>query len=315
MGLDIRKGRKDAAENIKDTGAIDESFSERRQMLENEVSSASRRGFQQDEEELQRFKEELAEGEGIGKILGIEQDLDSEQEASLKRLEDKWMHGMHGTYNAAEEERKPLMISFDKEDNIQATEVGSVRLLSNDFDGGEEIRLEYPGLGTEFYTLDTEDDNSWSKGRTIEETARNIASLINRHSRLVFASAEADRIVFELRDHTVKADSLVIFVDDPGEQDMVAEKFGVELDARGMTLQDYQAVIELALADGIITPSEDQMLWSMRQALDITEEEHVEIVIAMFGDDVMKECPSCQSMALLFPDYSAWYCEKCETWV
>ena len=50
-------------------------------------------------------------------MLGIDQNLSREQEASLQRLEQKWMSGLQGTYNAAEEERKPLMISFDDEDH------------------------------------------------------------------------------------------------------------------------------------------------------------------------------------------------------
>ena len=57
---------------------------------------------------------------------------------------------MKGHFNTATEERKPSMINFD-DDNIVSTEVGSITIVSNGFDGGEEIRLEYPGIGTEFY--------------------------------------------------------------------------------------------------------------------------------------------------------------------
>ena len=64
---------------------------------------------------------------------------------------------MKGHFNTATEERKPLMISFDDEDNIVSTEVGSITIVSNGFDGGEEIRLEYPGIGTEFYCYDVND--------------------------------------------------------------------------------------------------------------------------------------------------------------
>ena len=53
----------------------------------------------------------------------------------------------------------------------------------------------------------------------------------------------------------------------------------------------------------------------MRQVLNISEDEHVHIVRAMFGDDFMKECTVCNSMALLYPEHSAWYCETCENWV
>ena len=81
----------------------------------------------------------------LANVLGVKKDLTGEQEQSLKRLEDKWMSGMQGHYNAAAEERKPLMISFDDDDNILSTEVAAITIVSNGFDGGEEIRLEYPG--------------------------------------------------------------------------------------------------------------------------------------------------------------------------
>ena len=312
----IRKGRRESKENLENHEDIDEAFAERRALLESDEGTGGKKPQQtHNPQEQERIRKELEEGGELQKMLGIDQNLSEQQEASLQRLENKWMSGLQGTYNAAEEGRKPLMISFDDEDNIQHTEIGSVSLLTNDFDGGEEIRLEYPGKGTEFYTLDHDDESGWRKGKNQEQTARNIASIINKRSTLVHAFSELNRIVFELRDSSLNPDSLVIFVDDPGGKDMVAEKQGVQLDARGMTLQDYQEVIKLALADGIITPSEDQMLWSMREALNISEEEHVHIVRAMFGDDVMKECTVCNSMALLYPEHSAWYCETCESWV
>ncbi|MBJ99953.1 MAG: hypothetical protein CMB48_03085 [Euryarchaeota archaeon] len=310
----IRRGRKDAKKNLENHEAIDDAFAERRALLENEDSGQSER-FVEDPGEQARIRKELEDGGELHKMLGIDENLSTQQQASLQRLEQKWMSGLQGTYNAAEEDRKPLMISFDDEDNLQHTEIGSVTILGNNFDGGEEIRLEYPGKGTEFYTLDYDDELGWRKGRDAEHTARNIASIINKRSSLVHAFSESNKIIFELRDSSLNPDSLVIFVDDPGGQDMIAEKQGVELDSRDMTLQDYQEVIKLALADGIITPSEDQMLWSMRQVLNISEDEHVHIVRAMFGDDVLKECTACNSMAILYPDHSAWYCETCENWV
>ncbi|RAH13618.1 MAG: hypothetical protein CMB56_007220 [Methanobacteriota archaeon] len=268
-----------------------------------------------DDIDQERIRRELEEGGDLQKMLGIEQNLSNQQQESLQRLESKWMSGLQGTYNAAEEERKPLMISFDDEDNLQHTDIGSVSILGNDFDGGEEIRLEYPGKGTEFYTLDYEDDSGWRKGKTPEHTARNIASIINKRSSLVHAFSESHKIIFELRDSSLNPDSLVIYVDDPGGKDMIAEKQGIQLDSRGITLQDYQEVIKLALADGIITPSEDQMLWSMREVLGISEDEHVHIVRAMFGDDVLKECTYCNSMASLYPEHKAWFCDSCQNWV
>ena len=103
-----------------------------------------------DAELIQQFKQEMESGE-LANVLGVTKNLTGEQEQSLKRLEDKWMSGMQGHYNAASEERKPLMISFDDDDNILSTEVAAITIVSNGFDGGEEIRLEYPGRGTEFY--------------------------------------------------------------------------------------------------------------------------------------------------------------------
>ena len=185
----IRRGRKDAKENLENHEAIDDAFAERRALLESDESQDIQE-FVEDPREQERIRKELEEGGELHKMLGIEQNLSSEQEASLQRLEDKWMSGLQGTYNAAEEDRKPLMISFDDEDNIQHTDIGSVTILGNNFDGGEEIRLEYPGKGTEFYTLDYEDESGWRKGRDREHTARNIASIINKRSSLVHAFSE-----------------------------------------------------------------------------------------------------------------------------
>ena len=73
---------------------------------------------------IEQFKQEMASGE-LANVLGINKNLSGEQEQSLKRLEDEWMSGMQGHYNAAAEERKPLMISFDDDDNILSTEVST----------------------------------------------------------------------------------------------------------------------------------------------------------------------------------------------
>jgi len=105
-----------------------------------------------DAELIEQFKQEMQSGE-LANVLGVKKDLTGAQEQSLKRLEDKWMSGMQGHYNAAAEERNPLMISFDDDDNILSTEVAAITIVSNGFDGGEEIRLEYPGRGTEFYAF------------------------------------------------------------------------------------------------------------------------------------------------------------------
>jgi hypothetical protein len=255
------------------------------------------------------------EGGQLSNVLGIDKSLSGKQEASLQRLEDKWMSGMSGHFNAATEERKPLMISFDDDDNLVDTTIGSITIVANGFDGGEEIRLEYPGLGTEFYSYDESSETGWRKGRSPEDTARSIAQVINRHSKLVYANQDGATVLLELRSEQLNVDSLVIFVDDPGGTDIVAEKGGVSMDPRDVKmLEDYRVVVEICLADGIISPSEDQMLWAMRQQLGIDEQLHVQIVQQIFGDHALKECTGCGEMAELYVDYAAWYCHKCEDW-
>ncbi|DAC58951.1 MAG TPA: hypothetical protein D7I08_03095, partial [Candidatus Poseidoniales archaeon] len=241
--------------------------------------------------------------------------LSGEQEQSLKRLEDKWMSGMQGHYNAAAEERKPLMISFDDDDNILSTEVAAITIVSNGFDGGEEIRLEYPGRGTEFYAYNERSPTGWKRGPNAETTARSIANVINRSSKLVYANLDGVRISFELRDENLNAASFVIFVDDPGGTDIVAEKGGVILDHRDFsTIQDYRNVVEMVLEDGIISPSEDQLLWAMREQLNIDEAYHVQMVMDICGENTLKECTACGGMAELYPEHAAWYCHACEEW-
>ena len=104
--------------------------------------------------------------------------------------------------------------------------------------------------------------------------------MINRSSKLVYANLDGVRISFELRDENLNAASFVIFVDDPGGTDIVAEKGGVILDHRDFsTIQDYRNVVEMVLEDGIISPSEDQLLWAMREQLNIDEAYHVQMVM------------------------------------
>ena len=142
--------------------------------------------YRRDAELIDEFKKEMAGGE-LSNVLGIDKGLSNAQEASLKRLEDKWMSGMSGHFNAAAE-RKPLMISFDDDDNLVDTTIGSITIVANGFDGGEEIRLEYPGLGTEFYVFDEATETGWRKGRSAEDTARSITMVINKFSNLVYAN-------------------------------------------------------------------------------------------------------------------------------
>ena len=270
--------------------------------------------YHQDMEQIEEFKREIESGSLAG-VLGVEKNLSKKQEESLARLEDKWMTGMQGHFNTATEERKPLMISFDDDDNIVSTEVAALTVVANGFDGGEEIRLEYPGIGTEFYCFNVNDPNGWRKGRSAEDTARSITTTINNNSEMVFATLEGARISFELRNDELKAESLVLFVDDPGGTDIVAEKNGIILDARNLQdFEDYRSIVELVLEDGIISPSEDQLLWSMRQQLGIDDVYHVQMVLEMYGEDTLKECTSCGKMAQLYPEYAAWYCQACEEW-
>ena len=336
MGFGIREGRRQARENLSGTEDGDCS------RCGGSASASSIPGFLQcvkcgyewkdpdaelhrnapkdsisrDSERIEEFKREMSSGQGLAGILGVHDGLDATQRDSLSRLHDKWMSGMQGQYNAAEDERKPLMIAFDEEDNLLETQVGSIHLSDNVFDGGEEIRIEYPGRGTEFFVINEDDSLGWKRGRTLIETARNIASIINRSSNLVHAFAEGTSVNLELRDVHLDSDSIVLFVDDPGGKNITVEKLGVVLDPSEVQLyEDYHKVVGIALADGIITPSEDQMLWAMRQNLGITDEDHVRIVVDLFGENVVKECPECGINVPLYTEYNAWWCESCQYWV
>ena len=336
MGFGIREGRRQARENLSSTeggdcgrcggGATSSNIPGYLQCVKcgyewkDPEAEMNQRGprdsISRDSERIEEFKREMASGQGLAGILGVHDGLDASQKESLTRLQDKWMSGMQGQYNAAEEERKPLMIAFDEEDNLLETQVGSIHLSDNVFDGGEEIRIEYPGRGTEFFVINEDDALGWKRGRTLIETARNIASIINRSSTLVHAFAEGTSINLELRDVQLDTDSLVIYVHDPGGKNMTVEKLGVILDPSEVQLyQDYHRVVGIALADGIITPSEDQMLWAMRQNLGITDEDHVRIVLDLFGDSAVKECPDCGINVPLYGEYNAWWCEDCQQWV
>ena len=155
----------------------------------------------------------------------------------------------------------------------------------------------------------------WRRGTNAEETARSIANVINNKSSLVFANVSGTRISFELRNEDLRPESLVLFVDDPGGTDIVAEKNGIILDARNAAdFEDYRRVVEMVLEDGIISPSEDQLLWSLRQELGIDDAYHVQMVLSLYGDETLKECTSCSAMAELYVEYASWYCHSCESW-
>ncbi len=279
-----------------------------------EKKSVELPSYHRDAELIEQFKKEVETG-GLANVLGVKKNLSQQQEASLARLEDKWMSGMQGRFNTATEERKPLMIMFDDDDNIVSTEVAAITIVSNGFDGGEEIRLEYPGRGTEFYSYNINDGMGWRRGANIEDTARSIANVINNNSNLVFANVDGSRISFELKSDDLKPESLVLFVDDPGGTDIIAEKNGIILDARNASdFEDYRSVVEMVLEDGIISPSEDQLLWSLRQQLGIDDAYHIQMIIEMCGAQTLKECTSCSEMAELYVEYGSWYCHKCEEW-
>ena len=102
-----------------------------------------------DAEMIEQFKQEMASGE-LANVLGINKNLSGEQEQSLKRLEDKWMSGMQGHYNAAAEERKPLMISFDEDDNILSTEVAAITIVSNGLTAARKFGSNIPAAAPNF---------------------------------------------------------------------------------------------------------------------------------------------------------------------
>ena len=91
-----------------------------------------------DSELINEFKAEMERGDLKG-VLGVDSNLSAEQEQSLKRLEDKWMSGMQGHYNAASEDRKPLMISFDDDDNLVSTEVAALTMSPMDLTGDKRF--------------------------------------------------------------------------------------------------------------------------------------------------------------------------------
>ena len=80
------------------------------------------------------------------------------------------------------------------------------------------------------------------------------------------------------------------------------------------TIQDYRNVVEMVLEDGIISPSEDQLLWAMREHLNIDDAYHIQMVMDICGENTLKECTNCGAMAELYPEHAAWYCHACDSW-
>ena len=136
LNMGIRKGRREAFDNlsISEEGDCPRCGGEKQPSSLAGYLSCTRCGYEwkdpdhiaqkrgppetyrRDAELIEEFKQEMQSGD-LSNVLGIDSGLSGEQEASLKRLEDKWMSGMSGHFNAAAEERKPLMISFDDDDN------------------------------------------------------------------------------------------------------------------------------------------------------------------------------------------------------
>ena len=97
MGLGIRKGRKEAKENLEDTDELGEQFKERREQLDRKVERGPPPSFRRDNELISEFKQEMSEGKLKG-VLGIDKNISKEQEESLNRLEGKWLSGLQGTF-------------------------------------------------------------------------------------------------------------------------------------------------------------------------------------------------------------------------
>ena len=62
----------------------------------------------------------------------------------------------------------------------------------------------------------------------------------------------------------------------------------------------------MVLEDGIISPSEDQLLWAMREQLNIDEAYHVQMVMDICGENTSRSAS--RGMAELYPEHAAWYC-------
>ena len=56
--------------------------------------------YHRDAELIDQFKKDVASG-SLANVLGVNKNLSEQQEASLARLEDKWMSGMQGRFNTA----------------------------------------------------------------------------------------------------------------------------------------------------------------------------------------------------------------------
>jgi len=52
----------------------------------------------------------------------------------------------------------------------------------------------------------------------------------------------------------------------------------------------------------------------MRQQLNIDDAYHIQMVMQLSGENTLKECTSCGSMADLYPEHAAWYCHPCDAW-
>ena len=60
---------------------------------------------------------------------------------------------------------------------------------------------------------------------------------------------------------------------------------------------------------------EDELLWIMRSNLGISDEQHMQLILNRFGEDIIKECPACHAMTPYYPEHGGWWCESCQNWV
>ena len=127
--MGIRRGRKEASENLSiseegdcprcggETG--DSSMPgylmcmrcnyEWKDPNAEEITRGPPPNFRRDSELIDEFRQDMESGE-LKDILGIDKDLSSEQEASLGRLQDKWISGMQGHLRKESHLQSPLMM-------------------------------------------------------------------------------------------------------------------------------------------------------------------------------------------------------------
>ena len=217
---------------------------------------------------------------------------------------------MQGHYNAASEDRKPLMINFDDDDNLVSTELLHWQSYRTDLMEGRNSAWI---SGNWNWILCVQWAKSyWMEARTIER--RNGSLNHQCHQPFIpiglCKSRRQPNIVRTTR-WKLKPESLVLFVDDPGGQDSSAEKEVSSSIQRRQCMDDYRNVIALVLEDGIISPSEDQMMWVMRQQLGI-KRNNTWLLFRKFLVQTPSKNVKLQSNGWTLPWIPSWYCQPCE---